>query len=404
MTYDRFDLTNSVLAMQRRMLAFDPAEMYRNVLGPTSTASAVSKILTDYQNSMLVVAGLNQSALDLFASNWAVADSIIDSGAYKTLELGFGSQAAIDSVLSSLYQPKFEPFRDTVLADFAYGSSALKTLSDISAGLGPGSMLALQGQMLTDTYASFVEGLGAKALTAAIGAAGLSAATANLERSIASLALLGELEGISDSLPYEPLVPNWFDVFSGEIDDIDLEADTIDIERAEQFIATTETVRLADLARAIVEIRHEINAASETVSGEPIFKPTSKGELISGLLSLVVAQSREDFDLLSERLYFYFYESSGEWKRVLVYDPNFPEVALRIKHFRTYAAHDTQHGSASEIRNKAMRVGDHFNALIGQRSPANPGGWFSAQLALFQEILDYLRHLHALVVGRSPSA
>ena len=181
MSYDLFDRMASFRAMWRHMFAFGATETYRSVLGPMSIASPMSKIFTDYENTMLGAASLNRSVLECFASNWDATNSTICSGTFENLDFRFESRGAVRSALDALDQPRFEPFRENLLADFAFATSALKTHSDISVGLREGSILAIHGQSLIDTYASFVEELGTKAIAAAIGAAGPSAVTTNLE-------------------------------------------------------------------------------------------------------------------------------------------------------------------------------------------------------------------------------
>ena len=89
MSYDLFDRMASFRAMWRHMFAFDATETYRNVLDAMSIASPMSKIFTDYENTMLGAASLNRSVLECFASNWDATNSTICSGTFENLDFRF---------------------------------------------------------------------------------------------------------------------------------------------------------------------------------------------------------------------------------------------------------------------------------------------------------------------------
>jgi hypothetical protein len=229
-------------------------------------------------------------------------------------------------------------------------------------------------------------------------AVGLRTASALVEQAAASLADVVRLpEDDDDAGPQ--VEPN---VFASLYASIQTEATTVepDVER----LAGSIPARLARLALEIVSLWDDIAMLSETNTGNLIFKPTRKAVMVSGRLGLVVVSSRPQFEQLAEDLYFYLYEASAEWKRVTPYVSDFPKVAERIKHFRLYKSHDTQHGKEGDIERKALQVGHHLRDLTGKRLPETHEDWQRAQIGLLSEVADFLRVLRDALFQITPQA
>lgn len=403
MSHNPIDPTASIHAAIRRMCAFYP-EAYRSVFDHMATLETPASLIHNHQDTMVSIAGLRPDAAALFESNWKLADSIIGSGTFEALQAGFSSHETVKRTLESLQVPKFEPVQLQVLTDFVYGTLSLRTVAEIAGTSGTSSLLARQGQLLSESYSSFINGLAIDAVSGVLGSAGLSAATANLERSTASLALLADFDLTSEPFPFTPLRPNWFEVFGQDLEARPEDDEGLSVEAAERTVAETPAGRLAAIAGEIITLHYNINVDSETASGEPIFRATSKGTYVAGTLSLFSVGSREEFDRFAEGLYYFLYEASGEWKRITAYEPNFPKVADRIKHFRLYSTHDTQHGSRAAIERKGKQVGSHLTDLISRAIPRSPDEWREAQLALLLEVADFLRHLRERITNIAPSA
>lgn len=403
MPYDPLDSMSSIRAAMRRMSAFELVGN-QSVLDQLAIAATPATFFKDYQATMLGAAGLPHNLAAQFASNWEIADSFLSAGKLDALQSSLSSAEAVRQALSSLQMPKFQPFQSLMLADFAHGSSALHTVGEILSSTGANPLLEQQGRLLSESYTSFVDGLASSAVSGVLGSAGLSAATANVERSGAVLASLAEVDFSVEADPFTPARPNWFEVFREELEDRPEDLETLSPEAAAQVVAATAAARLAAVAGQINTLMFEINRDVETVSGEAIFKPTIKGQYVAGMLGLQSVTSRDGFDQFAMGLFYLIYEASGEWNRIATYEPRFPKVADRIKHFRLYAAHDTQHGNRAAIRKKAIQVGAHLTDLIGHPIPRSSEDWLEAQLALLAEVASFLRHLHECVLNTSPSA
>jgi hypothetical protein len=229
-------------------------------------------------------------------------------------------------------------------------------------------------------------------------AAGISSASTLVERVTVSFAEASQID--DDGEVAEPAIHPT--IFGSLYDSIQVEASTA--EPTVEGLIDAIPAQVTRLARDIVALWDEIAVLSETSTGEPLFTPTRKAVTVSGQLGLVVVSSREQFEVLAEGLYFYLYEASADWKRVRKYIPDFPKVADRIKHFRLYKAHDTQHGKSAEIVRKARQVGDHLLDLTGKRVPATLEDWQRAQIQLLTEVADFLRTLRDAILQSSPEA
>lgn len=403
MPYDPLDPTASIQAAMRRMSAFYP-DAYRSVLDQFAALETPATFFKDYQATMLGAAGLRHNLAAQFASNWEIADSFLSAGKLDALQTGLSSADTVRQALNSLQLPKFQPVQSLMLADFVHGSSSLHTLGEIFSGAGASPLLERQGQLLSESYTSFVDGLASSAISGVLGSAGLSAATANLERSSVFLASLAGVDLSAELFPFTPSRPNWFDFLREDIEARSEDDEGLSAEAASQVVAETPAARLAAVAGDVITLQYEINRDVETTSGKPIFKSTTRGQYVAGMLSLRSVGSRIEFDEFAEGLYYLIYEASGSWARIAPYERNFPEVADRIKHFRLYAAHDTQHGESADIKKKALQVGHHLSDLIGRPLPRGPEDWRAAQLALLAEVATFLRHLRECILITPPSA
>jgi hypothetical protein len=403
MPYDPFGSTAAIEAAIRRICSVDP-NAYRSVFDQAAALQTPPSLVQDYQSTLVRGAGLQQDVAALFASKWATADSLLTADKLSAVELGFTSRDAVRQALDSFQVPKFETVQSLLLADFVHGSSSLGVLADVLTIAGVGPLLERQGRLLAESYTSFSTSLASSAMSGALGAAGLSAATANLDRSTAFLASLAGADLSAEPFPFAPSRPNWFDVFREDLEARPEGDEGLSVEAAVQAVAETPAARLAAVAGEIITLQYKINRDVETVSGEPIFKPTITGQYVAGMLGLQSVGSREEFDRFAEGLFYLIYEASGDWKRIPLYEPDFPKVADRIKHFRLYAAHDTQHGDSAAIKKKATQVGGHLTDLIGRPLPRTPEDWREAQLALLAEVASFLRHLRERILNMPPSA
>lgn len=403
MPYDPIDPTASIQASVRRMNNFAP-DPYRSMLHQTTSLQSQASLILDFQRSLAPATSLQEVMVELFASNLDRVDSILHSGRLDSLDLALSSGQAVRQVLDSLQAPKFTSVRSLMVADFAHGAIAIHTMEEILGRVETRPLFEQQAQLLSESYTSFASGLASSALPAPLVSAALSAATANVERSSRILASLAGFDLSKEPLPFSPFRPNWFDVFREDIDVRVDDTEDFTAETAAQAVAETQAARLAAVAIEVITLYYTINVDSETTSGMPIFKATSKTTYVAGMLGNFSVGSRDDFDRFAEWLYCFVYEASGSWKRVLAFEPNYPKVADRIKHFRLYAAHDTQHGSRTEIESKGRQVGEHFMALIGRAVPRTPNEWREAQLALLSDVAAFLRQLHKRVVNTPPSA
>lgn len=215
-----FDPTNSMAAVQAaiRCLTKADSENYRCLFAQVVTSETSADIIRDCQNAMVSIAGLQQSTRERLAYNWTSAGSLLSAGEVNALQSGFSSQEVVEQALRSLQAPRFETVQTLLLADFAHGSASLRTLAEVFVEVGASSLLERQGQRLAESYTSFSNDLGSSAISEALGAAGLSAATANLERSITLLASLAQFDLSAEPFPFTSIRPNWFDVFRQDLE------------------------------------------------------------------------------------------------------------------------------------------------------------------------------------------
>lgn len=317
-------------------------------------------------------------------------NSIVDA---LNKNVSFAFPAKLDNAISAMLNHELrESF--SLQASFAFGSyEAFNEFARLTEIPVPLVDLA---DSLTASYTSFLTGLADQnvGFNAALALSRFATSTVDLQ--------YGLLAGISEAtIPRELLTtkdlrPNTLDVLFEDVVSGKFSDQTLSIDEADRVLEKSHSFRLQDLAIEMATLRYEINTDAEAATGDPVFKATTRTEFYASQFGVTVTVNRQSFDAFVRALYEYLYESSGKWARINDFIP-FPKVAERIKHFRLHAAHDTQHGSSSDIRKKALQRGGHFKDLIGHRVPQDQTDWQLAQLRLLEEILLFLNELSQAV-------
>ncbi|MBL7074250.1 hypothetical protein ISS37_03310 [candidate division KSB1 bacterium] len=154
---------------------------------------------------------------------------------------------------------------------------------------------------------------------------------------------------------------------------------------------------LTDYAREVRSLRTKCNEIVRRNGEENIFRSSSKTEEASILLGNLVS-NEDDFAKFIDQLYFWFYESSGNFKRIpdeFKIDSNF--IGFDIKHLRTWFRHDIEHNGK---RSKDLKIGDIYKKYCGERVLGENEIWkyqkfqlnvLGSLLAFKKELFDCLR-------------
>jgi hypothetical protein len=69
------------------------------------------------------------------------------------------------------------------------------------------------------------------------------------------------------------------------------------------------------------------------------------------------------------------------------------EALWRLKHLRLGFRHDVDHGSDRDVVKKNRQIGEAFKALINEVIPRDESEWRTAQVKLYQELIDMLEQI-----------
>ncbi|CAN5885652.1 hypothetical protein BH24BAC1_BH24BAC1_26100 [soil metagenome] len=301
-----------------------------------------------------------------------------------------GLQQSIEGFMESIIPTVPNDLIELINLDVNTNASTLTALAKSAQGAPANLFIADQVARISISYNSFINGLIGVSSNAKALVLGHRLASEAIQFSGNAFTELINFPRIGvDFAELEVVSPSIFSLISRDVQEIDVDnAAPI----AEQYVLTvrsTDSGRIVTLAGEMITLLHEINRISEVSFGEPTFKATNKTEYALGMLPLEVITSDDSYFAFVERLFFLIYESSAEFDRLKLIDPEFPKVLDRIKHARLYKAHDTQHGSPRDIERKGRQIGDIFEDLIGKRYPEDETDWTQAQIKLMEELVAY---------------
>lgn len=134
---------------------------------------------------------------------------------------------------------------------------------------------------------------------------------------------------------------------------------------------------------------YQINTYSEAISGQPIFKPTTKNMRAASEISTLVASDEMRFAHIVDQLFFLIYEASGTAGRITgLLSHNQLMPAWIIKHLRCDFRHDLDHGSG--VQKKLVEGGNAFVHLINKPKPFRSADWKKAQVMLYRMLAKML--------------
>jgi hypothetical protein len=283
----------------------------------------------------------------------------------------------------------------TLQANMAF--QAFETMNQVAKSMTVSAQFVQKTDILAMSYSSFIAKLADLDVRTNSALALSRFATSVVDLQGVWLTNVYESAESEEPLDVDDLRLNTLDVLIEDVRSSELSNQELSDEEVYKVLERTNSFRLQELAIEIASLRYDINIDAETSTGRPIFKATTKTEFYASQFGVVITVDRATFESYAQRLYEYLYESSSEWKRVTAFIFDFPRVAERVKHLRRQAVHDTEHGSPSDIRSKALQVGSHFQELIGHRVPQDRYDWQLAQIRLLEEIVQFLKDLsHAV--------
>lgn len=162
----------------------------------------------------------------------------------------------------------------------------------------------------------------------------------------------------------------------------------------EEAVSSASSSKIVSIGAKLVKLVYNLNVEAEYEGRKPIFKPTSKTMLAFHVIPSRIAEDEGSFSDVVNYLYFLLYEGSGKANRLTKLRPTESFEALwTLKHLRLGFCHDVDHGSATESRENAMKVGQAYQTLIGQYKPRSKGDWINAQIELYRSLTEMLEDL-----------
>jgi hypothetical protein len=182
---------------------------------------------------------------------------------------------------------------------------------------------------------------------------------------------------------------NIYHTLDGELECLDFEQTAIDTDSA---VEETRSAKIAAVGARLVEYVYNLNVESEREGQPPLFKPTTKALMACAVIPSRVAYDAALFAEVIDHLFFLLYEGSGSAKRLTgrCDEENDLRALWRLKHLRSGARHDLDHGADMNVKKKNLQVAEAYLALIGQVVPRSAVDWTSAQLALYRDLSDML--------------
>jgi hypothetical protein len=137
-----------------------------------------------------------------------------------------------------------------------------------------------------------------------------------------------------------------------------------------------------------------LNLRSSREGGDPVFTPTIKTLESMSVISTTVVSDETDFGIVIDHLYFLLYEGSGAAKRLVAIAPRaLLEPLWMLKHLRTDARHDIEHGDSADILKKRDQIAGAFRQLIDKPVPTSDSDWGSAQLGVYEVLAEMLQRV-----------
>lgn len=162
-------------------------------------------------------------------------------------------------------------------------------------------------------------------------------------------------------------------------------------EEADTGVAEAPPGKVVELGVRIIDLAYNLNVEAEREGREMVFKPTNRSMRAFYVVTSHVAYDEVSFGEVVDHLYFLLYEGSGEAKRLTELLPeNRLEALWRLKNLRLGLRHDVDHGSESEYRKKAEKIGAAYSALVGRSVPRSSAEWSQAQIELYRELVEML--------------
>lgn len=154
-------------------------------------------------------------------------------------------------------------------------------------------------------------------------------------------------------------------------------------------------------ARTICNCITEVNTLAETAGLQAIFKPTNRLVEAAMALPWLPAYNRSKFVEFLNWMYQAFYEGSGYAKRLReqLTDEECDPL-WRLKHLRTWAHHDIEHGDLQEAARKKRLIAESFEMLIGKPQPEMREDFLRAQSELSKRIMSMMRLLRTYLQVR----
>lgn len=124
------------------------------------------------------------------------------------------------------------------------------------------------------------------------------------------------------------------------------------------------STRVTELAEQIPGHVNRLNTSYAATHGKDLFKATNK--TVTALLSLKKpVKNLEDYKTFVGHLYVLFREAIGE----RLADEDLPSSFVDVNTLRTDLQHDVDHGKASKVKAKKVKIGDTFKRFGGATSP-----------------------------------
>jgi hypothetical protein len=156
------------------------------------------------------------------------------------------------------------------------------------------------------------------------------------------------------------------------------------------------------LARTMCNCMTEVNTLADTAGLPAIFKPTNRLVKAVTVLPSLAAYNRSKFVEFLNWMYQAFYEGSGYAKRVREHLTDEECDALwRLKHLRTWAHHDVEHGDPQEAVRKKRLIAESFEMLIGKLRPETREDFLRSQSELSRRIMSMMRLLQTRLQTRT---
>lgn len=155
---------------------------------------------------------------------------------------------------------------------------------------------------------------------------------------------------------------------------------------------------LQKLGKKISALRFEINNLSSRTIHEPLFKPSIESEEITYSLPSFFVANKEDFKIWIDKMYKYFYESSGG-KNPNKFVTDLTNDKYKVRYDINKLRNDFYHDAAVQVHSEEFKNKVHFiyKSYVGKNYPTKNNEWSNMQIGIMNKIVEWLEEIQNFI-------